>query len=74
MKYFGLLIGILSSALFSLTLYGKYFTHGEAKANIEYLMLYNDQLILFDITQIIWPGLVSSTLLLFFVVKSWRTK
>lgn len=70
MKYLGLIIGLLSSALFSLTLYGKYFTHGEAKANVEYLMLYNDQIIRFDITVIIWPGLISSTLYCFLWLKS----
>jgi len=72
LKYLGLVISILTSALFSLTLYGKYFTHGELKKNIEYLMLYDDQLILFDITQIIWPGLIASLFLVLFVIKDFK--
>jgi len=72
LKYLGLVISLLSSALFSLTLYGKYFTHGET--SVEHFMLYNDQLIRFDITIILWPGLIASLFLVLFVIKDFRRK
>lgn len=67
-----LVFGVLSSTLFSLTLYGVYFTHSEGKANFELGMLYYNQFYVFDFIVILIPGLITSLLLVVFVIKDFR--
>lgn len=74
LKYFGVTVGLLSSIFFGLTIYGKYYAHGGTHANIEHFMLYNGQMINFDITVIIFPGFVASILLLLLSVKDFFRK